>query len=142
MVNKSESGPFNWVKARADCNLDLSFRALRSVVKRDVQIANEIPALTQQGTKFVFHTEAQGHYPMFGVRRLMGGQSTGQANFEQLPHQITVDFGSGSSRDALAVTALWDDEECACRLMVDGVPCEVWEVSRRALEWLFFSLAS
>ena len=136
-----ETGPFNWVKARADCNLDLSFEALRSVVDRDVQVANATPSLTRQTITFFFQNEEQGVYPMFVVRRTKGGQTMGQVRFTQEPQQITVDFGSGSEGEGFAVTALWDSEKYACHLMVDGQSCEIWEVSRRALEWLFFGPA-
>ena len=134
----SRSGPFNWVKARADCNLDLSFQALRSVVERDVREARNTAALTQCGTQFEFQAEAQGILPMFTVRRIVGNRTQGQAIFTQEAHAITVDFGSGSSESSFEVTAEWDEKECACRLSVDNDPCEIWQISRRALEWLFF----
>lgn len=138
MKQTMESGPFNWVKARAECNLDLSFEALRSVVQRDAQVANDTPSLTEGGTvRFSFQAEGQGTHPMFAVHRLREGSVFGQTRFTQHPQKITVDFGP-ASETSFGVTALWDDESYTCRLMMDGKPCEIWEVSRRALEWLFF----
>ena len=138
MAQGKETGPVNWIKARADCNLDLSFDALRSVVQRDVGIANDTPSLTAQDTiSFAFQHEDQGVVPTFIVRRTIRDKPAGEARFAQHPQKIEVDFGSGSE-ERFSVSALWDAEHCKCRLLMDGKPCEIWEISRRALEWLFF----
>ena len=48
MATTVRMDPPNWVKARADCNLAMTFDALFSVARRDVEEANNIEALTKE----------------------------------------------------------------------------------------------
>lgn len=127
--------PPNWVKARADCNLDLTFEALFTLARRDAAEANEIDALTEGRFKYPIQREAGGAYSMFSVCRQMNGSPVDKVLFERLQLEIRVSRTRG---EGFSVTPRWNEDECKCDLFIGDEPFEVWQVSRKALEPLFF----
>ena len=127
----------NWVKARAECNLELTFEALFGIVERDVNEANDIDAFVS------YRLEIQrGVFdPMISVTREDNGSFSGRVIFTQMAHEIRVCRESPMSagkENLFSVTAQWEEDNHRCRLFVDGSTLEVWELSRKALEPMFF----
>lgn len=134
MMNYSQ--PPNWVKGRADCNLDLTFEALIQIVTRDVAEANQLHAEGRSKRRFRIESNDAGTRPLVKVEQV-DGESDGtrpQVLFEMSETAIRVN-GAGV---AFFVQPQWDGT--ACRLHVDGAdrPSELWRISQRALSRLFF----
>ena len=127
--------PPNWVKERSDCNLDMVFDALFSVAERDVSEANKVSSLTQNDVSFAVQREDGGMLPTFRVDRKKGGKSVDRISFHKDKHQITIVRSLG---EGFSVRAKWDYQGQCCKLWVQDVPHEVWQVSMAALEPLFF----
>ena len=128
--------PPNWVKARADCNLAMTFDALFSVARRDVEEANNIEALTKGRFSYAVQQEDGGTEPAFSVTRNMNGCPVDTVVFQQFDHVIQVSRTKG---DGFSVTARWNSAGCRCELFVQDVRNEIWEISKGALEPLFFA---
>lgn len=135
-MSESLFAPPNWVRDRADCNLAVTFNALFSVAKRDVAEANRVEALTSPSTDFAIQRENGGIEPTFCVSRRVGGNTVKEVQFQQSPMEICIDPTNG---EAFRVRAQWDSSKNCCELFVNDVPCEVWQISKKALEQLFFS---
>ena len=127
--------PPNWVKERADCNLDMVFEALFSVADRDVAEVNRVSSLTKNGVSFAVQREDGGMLPTFRVDRKKGGKSVEHVSFQKDQYQIAIVRSLG---DGFSVRAKWDYQGQCCKLLVQDVPHEVWQVSMAALEPLFF----
>ena len=127
--------PPNWVKARADCNLELSFQALREVAERDVSIANGIDSITRNRFAFFLQNEEGSHIPTFCVDRREGNRPVDKVLFKMYPQEITVHNSQGAK---FCVTAVWDERNCRCNLLIDDDSYEIWQISRKALEPIFF----
>ena len=133
------SEPPNWVKARADCNIDLTFEALFGLVQRDAKQANGIDTLTEGRFKYSVQKEYGGAVPMFSVARQMNGSPVATVRFEMLPLELRVSRTRGRNRDdGFSVTPRWNESECKCDLFIGDEPHELWQVSQKALEPLFF----
>ena len=135
-MTESLFAPPNWVMDRADCNLAVTFNALFSVAKRDVAEANKVEALTSPSTAFAIQRENGGIEPTFCVFRRVRGNPVQEVLFRQFPMEICIDPPNGES---LTVRAQWDSGKNRCELFVNDVPYEVWQISKKALELLFFS---
>ena len=82
--------PPNWVKERADCNLDMVFEALFSVADRDVTEVNRVSSLTKNGVSFAVQREDGGMLPTFRVDRKKGGKSVEHVSFQKDQYQIAI----------------------------------------------------
>jgi len=122
---------FNWVAARSQCSLKRVFETLAEIVDSDVKAANELP-----GRKAQFHVNG-GDKKLVVSRDKSVETATPVSTvvFELFPAEISVRHG----RDTKLFSArprLNDDGECM--LEVDGQALRLWQVSRKALEDLFF----
>ena len=126
----------NWVRDRARCNLDLTFKALFDIATRDIQEANEVDAITRGKFTFDIQREDRTNVPIFAVRRLMNGSPLDRVVFEQGQHAIQI--VSTGVDDPVVVRPQWNAENLRCDLLVDDRPHEPWEVCRIALERMFF----
>jgi hypothetical protein len=130
-------GNFNWVHARANCSLEGVFHILSEIVDSDVKQAN---ALRRQGVKFSLNTEATSKIMVIRDRDLGGTKETTGVIFELLPDTISVTRKKHGAltEDSLfsAVPSLNEDGECL--MEVKGKPLKLWQMSRKALENLFF----
>jgi hypothetical protein len=129
---------FNWVKARSECSLVPVFAALREVVDSDVKEVNE---LNRPRLRFTLNPEA-GSASKFVVIRQQDMSGFFQAFtvvFELKDDAIVVtardQTGNGKPLFS-AKPSLKPDGQCM--LDIDGEPCFLWQVSRKALEALFF----
>lgn len=123
----------HWVRARADCTPDFVFKALRELVWRDVAEANEIPPAKRFRRTFRAETITGGPHPMFRVQR-----SPDDASIFFHLRSTEIHVAHGNNELLFAVTPEWNAEESRCDLFVDGVQCELWQISKKALSDLFF----
>lgn len=128
----------DWVKARFDCSLPSVFLALEEAAKSDVA------SITPRVTAATFSVERVTDQKfMVSKAWTAGGIQQGDAIvFELLPSRgIQVTRSHAQRPLFFAKPALQPDG--ACKLEIDGdtnaAPLELWQVSRRALEDLFFS---
>ena len=129
------SAPPNWVRLRADCNLELTFEALLQIVKRDVDEANK---LKLNDREFSFHVDENGITPIAQVTQAKPLTSARSpfVRFELETHLIRA-IGTGVR---FYVRAEWNEEQAACKLYVDdqNEAYELWEISQKALIRMFF----
>ena len=124
----------NWVKRRARCGPLQFFGRLRDRIGRDVDRANKhLGAET-----FKIRDETEQNW--FIVIRNRGG--TGIA-FELINDRVEVNHHANSAgpyRRLFKITCEWDADNQRCRHLIDGGDehHRVWEISKRALEGLFF----
>lgn len=140
----SNEYPPNWVKLRAECNLDVCFDSLRGVVNRDVKEMNALPAEIR--SDFLYKVQdGDNVLPSFSVvqecEKAAYENSQPHILFSKSPISIEV---SRKPRGAHVKTALftitpeWSEKESRCRLLVNGKELKAWEISRLALEPMFF----
>ena len=138
----SHEEPPNWVKMRAECNLDICYDSIRSLAKRDVDAANQLPETIRKGFKFVIQEGGGVGISFYVVRKPIKGYA---------PHEAMVSFAKRQSdigvsrldvfaehKDDFNVVAEWREKESRCVLTVDGRELEPWQITKRALEPLFF----
>ena len=124
---------FNWVAARAECSPDRAFHALAEVVDSDVKAAN---GLRRSGVSFHFHGEATGKIVVIRELDRGGVKELRSVVFELISGEIVTKKGPENSVLFSAVPSLNRNGECL--LEIEGDSYELWQVSRRALESLFF----
>jgi hypothetical protein len=124
----------DWVKARAECSLEHLFMLLREVVDSDVKAMQARKADHRRDfslgdpnqSKFVVSKAAEGEQPFRGVI------------FERASQGIRVMSATRTGFEEMFVAKPSLDVAGSCRLEVGGQPLELWQVSRKALEDLFF----
>ena len=146
----SEQRP-EWIAKRAACQIDTVFEALLDVVQQDVAAMNELPA-EQRRRPFkykydrryneqaiVFRTDEFGAI----LPTNFGSNVAMAVIFEKFGGgdliQIRQNLAQGTMKQD--VTLDWNEKELSCGLIWDEDkthPLEVWQVSRKALEPLFF----
>lgn len=129
----------DWVKARAACSLPRIFEALGEQLERDVASAN---ALNRPNVLFRFNRER--HNSMSVSRRFdYAGIPQGQhVVFALGATEIAVEDVDAVGKKRSLFTArpvLTVEGDCRLELSGDPQPKELWQVSRKALEDLFFS---
>jgi len=127
MEDMTISSDFNWVKARSKCSVASVFALLAEVVDSDVKAANELPG----NARFRFNKYD---------RKLIVLPVT------EFPVPIVFELAGAVINISKEETALFTARpslmtDGKCRLEVDGETLELWQVSRKALEALFFGEA-
>jgi len=125
----------DWVAAQARCNAASMFERLRARVRQDVQRRNGMFD-RNDGWKFAFHENRD----QFEVSRTVASGLTGVnagavVRFERAGPRIHV---QGEDVDVDFITAVTLDVTGLCRFVVDEAIYSEWEISRMALEQLFF----
>ena len=131
----------NWVAKRAECLLPDVFRQLREIVRRDVEEANRLSPLLEEGFHFALNSDkshgqfsacrvpAKGCiFPQLSVTFTLNHESI-RVDCSPHPHYPNGFFH---------VFSTWQFEEGRCRLTVDDIPYELWQISQLALERLAF----
>lgn len=138
---KGHTPPPNWVSERAKCTVDLAFRALAEIIDRDVEEANSLSDDIRKGYTFAIEHNGEGLQYRIQVRRNPPpnafGFETKSVTFEKSERQIRIK----GDWDSFVVLPKWDTETATCKLQIDGSTLKPWEISRRALERLFFDLS-
>ncbi len=124
----------DWVAARAACSVDALFESLAQIIESDVSAIRKVDA------RSIYRFRHPATSLNVSVTR-----ETDQAVFVRAViltrdrRSITVTTRMpGDEFHPLFVAMPRLDETGACRLEIDGNPMELWQVSRRALEELFF----
>ena len=123
---------FKWVEARNKCNADLCFDLLVEQVESDVESINNLKARSNKAWTF---TRQNGKVI---VALSVDGFHDSSIVFTLSKEAIAVKLSVNSNYTPLfeAIPHLLDDTRC--KLEIDSIPVEIWQVSRRALEQLFF----
>jgi hypothetical protein len=130
---------FNWVQARSNCSIEQAFITLREVVDSDVKERNI--QLNKRGDDRVLIS-----YPtdtkFIVIRQWDAGgiPSSEGIVFERTPTGLVVEDAQTQRPLFAALPALTPGGECKFTVegKNSGEPLEFWQVSRLALETLFF----
>lgn len=125
---------YNWVKARAKCNAEEMFKRLRDVVRSDCEEARDAyeDAPVLQGIEY--RNDADKH---FTVIHQPPEKSRDTRVFRLENKGITV-YDGNDKKLFRVVPWLGADDECVFESDDGNHRYRAWEVSRRALEGLFF----
>jgi hypothetical protein len=129
---------FNWVKACHACSPEQVFIALREVVDSDIRDFTKIPHRSDEQIAMSSSTETK----FVVVKKWNAGDVIDSATvvFERNA-KGTISATDGHSQAVLFAGKPVLMPSGTCRLVIDGEDAaglELWQVSRRALEGLFF----
>lgn len=130
----------NWVKGKADCNIEGAFLALYHQAAKDVKDANNLPDSIRG--RCTFKISEFGALKMsFSVALILLGNPTGHStNFCVKSGEIIINqLKDRKYGDEFIVKCQWNEHEGKCMLVIDNQPHELWQISQRALSPLFFS---
>lgn len=126
----------DWVAERAKCSLAALFLALAELIDSDVKSVN---SLGRADARFSFEQPARGKLVVLRERNLGGLHDVDSVVLELTRSAITVtakDSRGGGNALFSAVPSFNQQGECLLRVGHDDL--RLWQVSRRALEDLFF----
>jgi hypothetical protein len=126
----------DWVTARAECSVEHVFMLLAEVIDSDVKT---IQARGDRRGNFKVSRPTPTKIIVVRTAEFSDSVVAESVVFERTIAAIDVRRGnaSGSQQWFSAMPSVNDEGDC--RLHVDGIQLEPWQVSRRALEQLFFS---
>jgi hypothetical protein len=139
MPEETKPDSFDWVKARSECSIESVFQILKQVVTSNVESAKTIFSKRSDVTFTV--TSLDRRFVVTREDSIGSGVKVGCHVTFALSNsaEITV------TRDATSVpsVSLFSAKPSFiqngdCMLEVEGTPLKLWQVSRRALENLFF----
>lgn len=123
---------FDWVTARAECSLVVTFEKLKLQLRDDVDKREAILRAGPEanyGFKLVLDRK--------GAAVVMeGNQIHDSVLFRLTDKAIEVVDNAGKTRFAATPTL---DDEGQCKLSVNGQELELWQFRKKALEALFFN---
>ena len=123
----------NWVEERSKCNTELLFNVLAEQVKLDVDSISALKTLNV-GWGFVRHNG------QIIVTRSVDGCHDSSIVFTLSKEAIVVEEVDTGNRTTLFQAIPYFLGDRTCKLEINDVPVETWQVSRRALERLFFEV--
>jgi hypothetical protein len=126
----------NWVKARSECSIEHLFMLLAEVVDTDVKTINE---RDMRSVRFEFKRLNESKFLV--VKSMdygTGMRGVDSVVFERTRAEIAVYTASYDGPKAFFTAKPSFDGAGSCRLEVSDQPLELWQVSRKALEDLFF----
>jgi hypothetical protein len=129
---------FDWVKARWQCSLPQIFQVLTEMVQSDV---NAVNLLHRNNVMFTFSTPGTEKVVVTRARDLTGSNEVVSVVFELSANQITAREATKMGPKPPFLTAtptLNENGECVFDVGEHGPPLKLWQVSRKALENLFF----
>jgi hypothetical protein len=133
-MESKESVPktLDWVKARTECSIERLFLLLIEVLRADVQ---SIQARSQGSTKYTLDVPTDSSAAVIKEEDMGGIRDRDGVVFRRTTSGIVARTAKNevlfTAKPSLAING-------DCRLEIDGQPLELWQVSRRALEPLFF----
>lgn len=126
-----------WVKARSECSLKSFFQMFSEVIDYDVKPAND---LKRTGVAFRLNRDIPGKLIVTRDRDLMGFEQSRSVVIELLRGLIRATEAQAADPVGKpmfsAIPILNDDGECLVE--VDKKQLKMWQLSRLALEDLFF----
>lgn len=124
---------FDWVKARSSCSLRAVFEVLSQVIASDVESAN---GLDRPGVSFALTNPAEDKV-MVARTRVSGGVAE-SVLFELRANEIVATLPHRGKTLFYAKPVLDVTGECLLQIEGDHELKHPWQVSRRALDELFF----
>lgn len=122
----------DWVKARSECSVERMFVLLRETMDTDVKSVQAI----QPHINYRIERISDSKFVVARQWDAGGIPSSDAVTVERVSNSIQV-RNARTEKDILsAAPSIQTDGEC--KLHVADVPQELWQVSRRALEALFF----
>lgn len=130
-MNEQFPSEMDWVSARLKCSVDGLLAQLRERAATDARTMQRL----MEGSGVVWFVT-----PVSG-RKFVASRHDGAFNvvFQADDSGIHVDTGNANERTLLFSAKPSFGPTGNCRLEIDGVPLELWQVSQRALEGLFFN---
>lgn len=128
--------PPEWVRGRAECNLDMIFDALHQIVQRDVKQFNELYDRQRQGRRFQVHENGGGCDPSFRVVLDADMDRPPQVVFRLSRSAILINGGG----QIFNVRPEWDGKRCR-QSVGERSYSEPWEISQLALAGFLFGPA-
>ena len=132
-------GGFDWVSTRSKCSLEQSFVLLSEIVDSDVKAAN---ALKRRDVEFKINSEPTKKLVVIRDQDLGGMHGFINVVFELRADKITVFIRKGGEFLPVPmfsfVPSLNEEGECLYRIEGEEAQLKLWQVSRKALEDLFF----
>ena len=122
----------NWVKARAECSVEHLFHLLTEIIDADVKAIEG----RHTNVRFTFTKPAEGKIAVAAVRDTDGVITHEIVIFERWAGRITAKAGHTNKYLFSATPAFLPNGEC--KLEIADEALELWQVSRRGLEGLFF----
>lgn len=137
MAEEKAPKTLDWVKCRSKCSVEHLFKLLMEVVDSDVQSIHH--HTIGRGANYEMETATPRKYVVSRVTYSQSGTPvSASVVFEATPTSIVVRRGLNETPLFTAKPSFHFDESCC--LEVDRRQMELWEVSRLALEDLFFCL--
>lgn len=136
-----KESPHNWIAEIAGCDLNLSFKALYQVLKRDVDIANNLPAKKRRNYRFRLERNGEGTSPTIRITRRQESPLTEdyEAVVQFDMYENAVRLESPLLKDRLTmIYPQWDNESSSCKLYINDKHVKVWEISKLALQPTIF----
>jgi hypothetical protein len=137
-MDESVPAVFDWVTARSKCSLKALFRLLVEVVESDTAVARG--GLVPHAVEVKVNRLTEQKILVSVLRTVSGfAESSGVMLELQSSDLVVTAVSPGGASDKALFTGsarLWPDGQC--RFEVNGHPLELWQVSQRALEHLFF----
>ena len=129
----------DWVKSRGECSFKSQFQALYVQVKKDVSAVNSLSRGRRKGYKFTL--EGKPEDGTFVVYSYMEDNSANRsANRVRFDQNLDSMMFERPDEKRILICPKWDKEEVRCDLIMEGKACELWKISRAALEDYFFGL--
>ena len=136
-----KESPHDWISEIAGCDLDLTFNALYQVLKRDVEIANDLPAKKRRNYKFKLERNGEGTSYVLRIMRAAEGRDEwdheNKVEFDLYANTVRLDCPSLNNGFTM-IYPKWDNETSSCKLYINDKHMKVWEISRLALQPLIF----
>lgn len=132
---------FDWVPARAKCSAEHMFTLLVARIESDV---NAMQSCLDQSRYVLTLNKTAADRMIVAKQTVEGGRAYGGRNvmFKRTPSGVAVDtltvHRETEPRPLFEATIALGPEG-RCHYEVSGQPLELWQVSRKALEDLFFS---
>lgn len=127
---------FNWVSETFKCSPEMVLGTLREVVDSDVKAVN---GLNRSDVSFTLNDDALNKIVVIRRRDMAGFIEGMGVVFELRARQIHVYSRTANGEKPLFVASpRVSPEDGECTLAIDGTPMRLWQVSRKALEDLFF----
>lgn len=136
MSQSEDAESFDWVKARAACSMESVFRMLAEVVHSDVKSANR---LDRARAGFTINEPARDKVIVARQRDMHGVVEEACIVFELMSGEIKVRQMLPERRDLFSARPILNSEGmCLLEITGERELQRLWQVSRRALDDLFF----
>ncbi len=122
---------FDWVTARSKCSVQVMFTLLMETIDCDVKATQAL-----SGMRIEFNPVAKGKTVV--ARLTPENVAVATIIFESTKKGVLVSRGGPARKEELFTAIPSMQADGRCRYEVNEAPLELWQVSRRALEPVFF----